>query len=669
MGLKKGVVSVNIPSYRLTYRIGIPAGMFSLRLLTFIGLIWIVAVPPSMASDTTAVAGVDDTANVYRLGKVVEVRSKRPTYNPSQVELNSGTISISGAPTISSAVATIPGVAVTTGSKGEAKMQIRGFTSQEVLVLYDGRPISLPYYGDLDLTTIPLSGVSEMTVVKGPVPSAYGANTLGGVLNLVSRRATGAPVAEATLAGGSEKFNEVLANYGACRGRLDYWVSFGRSQADGYRLSDDFTPVTLEDGGRRDNSDYLRYNVDGKINYTLPSGTLLSVSTGYFDAERHVPSGTNKPVYQYFPLWRRWYVDAGSDGRIGKKIYWRGKFYYDDNENRLQRFTDPIMVDSTLDFDSYQDGYDLGGNLSATVTVNDRVTNISGVAYRLDGIKMQDDIGEPWDNAKVMTGSVFDQVTMMASRNVLIDAGATFSWMNADSIDASGTSFDPYGGVTVSPRTMLSLRAAVGISTRFPAMNHLYSSTSGNPDLKPQRAVKYEVGYRVEPLPWLAVTQSVFRSDVDDLIDRESKNDPYENIDEVTLKGFESGITISEYNEFTLFLNHAYLDAWQEPPDGSGDPRVRRAYAPRHKVDYLLTWQSRFGLEIAHSGQFIGDRVNSYEEPMPDYYLANLKAAQSIGRQAKLFVSVRNLFDRDYEEETYYPMAGRTIIGGVEVRY
>ncbi|MDD4052193.1 MAG: TonB-dependent receptor, partial [candidate division Zixibacteria bacterium] len=496
---------MSILLHRFGRRAGVPGGAIPFKLLLLTGLVWLLSAPAFPGDDSAAVADMNDTTNVYQLGKVVEVRAERPTFNPSQIELSAGVIKASGAPTVASALAAVPGVVVTNGSKGEAKMQIRGFTSQEVLVLFDGRPISLPYYGDLDMTTIPLSNVSELAVIKGPVPSAYGANTLGGVVNLVSRRVDGPPVAEATLAGGSEKFNEVLVNHGARRGRLDYWVSFGRSQADGYPLSDDFTLVPLEDGDRRDNADYLRYNVDGKLNYTLPGGTLLSLSTGYFDAERHVPSGTNKPVYQYYPLWRRWYVDAGSDGRIGDRIYWRGKLYYDDNENRLQRYTDPIMVDSTLDFDSYHDGYDLGGNVSATVTVNDRVTNISGAAYRYDAVSMQDDLGAPWDNASVTTGSVFDQVNVMASKDVMVDAGATFSWMNADSVDASGTSFDPYGGVTVSPWAMLSLRAAVGMSTHFPAMNHLYSSTSGNPDLKPERAVKYEVGYRVEPLPWLAL--------------------------------------------------------------------------------------------------------------------------------------------------------------------
>ncbi len=660
---------MKIPFHHFPRRIGIPAGMVPTTLLMLIRLAWVFSAQPSAADDAAAAAGINDTTNVYQLGKVVEVRSTRPTFNPSQIELGAGTINISGAPTVSSAVATLPGVVVTTGSKGEAKMQIRGFTSQEVLVLYDGRPISLPYYGDLDLTTIPLSGVSELTVVKGPVPAAYGANTLGGVLNIVSRRVDGPPVAEAMLYGGSEKYNEVLINHGARRGRLDYWVSLGRTQADGYPLSDDFKPGPLEDGDRRDYSDYRRYNIDGKLNYTLPSGTLLSVSTGYFDAKRHVPSGTDRPVYQYFPLWRRWYVDAGSDGRWGERVYWRGKLYYDDNENRLQRYNSPIMVDSNLVFDSYQDGYDLGGNFSTTVTVNDRVTNISGAAFRLDGVRMQDDLGAPWDNASITTGSLFDLLNVMASKDVLIDAGAAFSWMNADSIDASGTAVDPYGSVTVSPWTMLSLRAAVGASTHFPAMNYLYSSTSGNPDLKPERAVKYEIGYRLEPFSWLALVQTAFLNDVEDLIDRKSKNDPYENIEEVTLKGFETGVTVSEGNGFTLFLNHAYLDAWQEPPSGSDDAHVRRSYAPRHKVDYLLTWRVRFGLEIAHSGQYNADRVDSYEAPMPDYYLAHIRAAQSIGQHTKLFVSVRNLFDRNYEEETNYPMAGRTIMAGVQARY
>ena len=660
---------MNVLHRCFTRRARASACAVSSRSLLLIGLAWFISAQPSSAGDGEGIVGIKDSTNVYHLGKVVEVRSTRPTFNPSQIELSAEAIKTSGAPTISSALATVPGVVVTNGSKGEAKMQIRGFTSQEVLVLFDGRPISLPYYGDLDLTLIPLSNVSELSVVKGPVPPAYGANTLGGVLNIVSRRVDGPPFAEMQLAGGSEKYNEVLVNHGARRGRLDYWVSFGRSQSDGYPLSDDFTPVPLEDGDRRDNADYRRLNVDGKLNYMLPGGSLVSVSAGFYDAERHVPSGTDRPVYQFFPLWRRWYVDAGSDGRIGDRVYWRGKLYYDDNENRLQRYSDPVMTDSNLMFDSYHDGYDLGGNFSTTVTVSDRVANVSGAAFRLDAVSMQDDIGEPWDNASVTTGSLFDQINVIASKDVLIDAGAAFSWMNADSIDASGTSFDPYGGVTVSPLTMLSLRAAVGVSTRFPSMNHLYSSSSGNPDLKPERAVKYELGYRLEPVARLALVQTAFRSDVDDLIDRKDKNSPYENIDEVTLNGFETGITVSDVNGFTLFINHAYLDAWEKPPSGSVELRQRRADAPRHKVDYLLTWRARFGLEIAHSGQYIGDRVDSDGETMPDYYLAHLKAAQLIGRHMKLFISVRNVLDRDYEEERYYPMAGRAIMAGAEFRY
>jgi iron complex outermembrane recepter protein len=660
---------MNFLFHRFDRRARVSTGVVPFRSLLLTGLVWLLSIQPSLANDGIAAADISDTTNVYRLGKVIEVRSKRPTFNPSKIELSAGAIKTSGAPTVSSALATVPGVVVTTGSKGEAKMQIRGFTSQEVLVLYDGRPISLPYYGDLDLTTIPLSNVSELAVIKGPVPSDYGANTLGGVLNIVSRRVDGPLFAEAQIAGGSEKSNEVLVNHGARRGRLDYWVSLGRTQADGYPLSDDFTPVPLEDGGRRDKADYRRFNVDGKLDYTLPGGTLLSVSTGFYDAERHVPSGTDRPVYQFFPLWRRWYIDAGSDGRWGERVYWRGKLYYDDNENRLQRYSDPLMVDSNLVFDSYHDGYDLGGNFSTTITVNDRVTNVNGAAFRIDGVSMQGNLGEPWENASVTTGLLFDQFNIIASKNVLIDAGAAFSRMNADSIDASGTALDPYGGVTVSPWTMLSLRAAVGVSTRFPSMNHLYSSTSGNPDLKPERAIKYEVGYRLEPLSWLALVQSAFYYDVEDLIDRESKNSPYENIDEVTLKGLETGLTVNDMKGFTLFLNHAYLDAWEEPPSGSVEPRRQRAYAPRQKVDYLLCWRARFGLEIAHSGQYIGNRVDSDERAMPDYYLAHLKAAQSIGRHMKLFISVRNVFDRNYEEERYYPMAGRTIIAGGEYRY
>lgn len=54
---------------------------------------------------------------------------------------------------------------------------------------------------------------------------------------------------------------------------------------------------------------------------------------------------------------------------------------------------------------------------------------------------------------------------------------------------------------------------------------------------------------------------------------------------------------------------------------------------------------------------------------MQDYFLANIKLTHQVMKELELFVNVRNLFDVNYEEERYYPMAGRLILAGIEATF
>ncbi|MCX6834177.1 MAG: TonB-dependent receptor plug domain-containing protein [candidate division Zixibacteria bacterium] len=265
-------------------------------------------------SDTLVLS---DSLPVYHLGEIITVRGQKNVFVSSTSEVLSTSMNKQGTTTITSALSGTPGVIVTAGAKGESRLQLRGFQSEHTLVLYDGRPVALPYYGDLDLSVIPLSNVSKIDVIKGPAPTLYGANSMGGVVNIISQRVVGRPVRQARVSMAKNAGYDVLLNYGAASHRFDWWLSSGRSSSDGYDLSDDFVPEELEDGGLRYDSDYRNYNIDGKLNYSLTNGTVVSLSAGVYDAERGLPSGTDRARYQCYPKWRRWYTDLGSDGWWG----------------------------------------------------------------------------------------------------------------------------------------------------------------------------------------------------------------------------------------------------------------------------------------------------------------------------------------------------------------
>lgn len=617
------------------------------------------------ASDTLAWS---DSLPVYHLGEIITVRGKKSVPVSSTSEVLSTSMKTQGTTTVTSALSGTPGVIVTAGAKGESRLQVRGFQSQQTLVLYDGRPVALPYYGDLDLTVIPLSNVSKVSVIKGPAPVLYGANSMGGVVNIISQRVVGRPIRQAQLSIAENAGYDVLLNYGAAAHRFDWWLSAGRSSSDGYDLSADFVPQNLEDGGLRYDSEYRHFNLDGKLNYSLTNGTTVSFSAGLYDAERGLPSGTDRGRYQRYPLWRRWYADLGTDGWWGQRVYWKGKLYYDDCENRLQRYSDSVMTDENLDFDSYHDSYDLGGVLTATAEINDKAQNATNVTIRRDVINRQDDLGEPWVRNDANLFSISDQFEYDITRHWRAEIGAGFSLMTSKPEKTSTDALDLYGGVTYSPRTWIDLHFSVSRATRFPALNQLYSGTSGNPDLQPERAVKTEIGYRIRLTDRLTFDQAYFNSAVKNLIDRRDRNSLYENLERGELSGLETGAAY-ESRRWGANVNYMYLHAYEYNVEGSATTKERRSNSPRHKIDYSMFVKTAFGLGIGHTGQFISERVDSDKKEMQDYFLAHIKATYRVMTSLELFVNVRNLFDVNYEEERYYPMPGRLISAGVEAKF
>lgn len=631
--------------------------------MAFIGF---VGESTSFAEPAGRVTSPDqDSIPVYHLGEIIVVTGKKDAPKASVSEITSLDMKTAGTNTVKTALNSAPGVVVTTGSKGESRIQVRGFQGRETLILLDGRPINLPYYGETDLNTIPISNISKIKVVKGPAAAIYGANTLGGLVNLVSKRVKGTNLREVKLSVGKNDTYDAEVNFGAAYDNFDYWLSLGYGTSDGWDLSDDFEPTEREDGGLRDTSSYRNFNLDGKLNYTLHSGTVLSLSAGYHDSERGVPAATEiaRPRYDRFPDWRRYYLDVSGEGFLGDRLIWKGKLYWDVAKNRLIRYNDSSYSEDNIQFNSFHDSFDVGMRFLFTYKLSEKLDNSFGTSLRIDGIDRQANTGEEWLYSDAISGSVFSQFLFSPSDVWSVDAGASYNRNEADAVNASTGSLDPYLGVSFSPREWLKIHAAASRATRFPTLNHLYATVSGNPDLKPEQATKLEIGYKVTLQNGISFTQDYFRNDIDDLIDRVDRDSLYENTDEVLLKGVETGISFSSQVGVSASVNFTYLDAYDQ------DPEIRRYYAPRNKTDYSISYRSKLGFEISHSGQYVADRVDSYQVPMRDYYLAHLKVSYKVRPYLKLFVNVRNVFDKDYEEERYYPMPGRRVFFGLESRF
>ncbi|HSN91359.1 MAG TPA: TonB-dependent receptor [Anaeromyxobacteraceae bacterium] len=131
-------------------------------------------------------------------------------------------------------VATAPGVAVQEyGGLGQlATVSIRGSTADGVLVLLDGIPLDTAFGGGVDLASIPRAWIERIEVVRGVEGAAYGAGALGGVVNVVTRRAAAGTWA-AEMGGGSFETLAVSAEGAGALGNLALGAAAGVDSTSG----------------------------------------------------------------------------------------------------------------------------------------------------------------------------------------------------------------------------------------------------------------------------------------------------------------------------------------------------------------------------------------------------------------------------------------------------
>ncbi len=147
-------------------------------------------------------------------------------------------------------------------------IRIRGFGARRIAVYKDGRPLNTSgaaggYF--IDWTTIPLSGIERVEVVKGVSDARIG-NILGGAVNLVTRRPSPErPVTE--LQTGFSSFNSYSVNFyhGWKPGRFDYSLSTSLNDSDGYLRNGSFNFM----------------NADLNLGYDLPFGGRLGADIAF----------------------------------------------------------------------------------------------------------------------------------------------------------------------------------------------------------------------------------------------------------------------------------------------------------------------------------------------------------------------------------------------------
>jgi outer membrane receptor protein involved in Fe transport len=677
-------------------------------------------VSPALAEEKVQTEGYES----YSLGEVY-IKGEKPPIDKEVTITNEVTaedIQATNSKTVAEALAYTPGMRVTSGTKNEPGISIHGiFDQSRVLVMIDGVPYYETKYGKLDLNQFSTSNIAKIEVIKGAASVLYGANAMGGAINIVTKKPVGKPTFDVNIEGGEVDYYKASVSHGMNTGRFYYWLNYEHNQAHGWRMSDDFTPrlTTVspkggkayqtidEDGGTRNQSDYRTDSIWAKFGFTPTKDSDYSINFHYINRDKGNPPSldsvtvfTSKPAFSNFfrfPSYDDWGIDLSGEQRVNNWLTFKAKLFYHNHVDELQSYSDETFLDS-IALSKYQD-YIIGGSLVTELRpVNWNTVRIA-LNYKGDSHKQRDDSYLPFENFFSWTGSVGVEDEITYWKNFSIVAGGSFDWFkvtdaNLNETDKSGNlvkqssietkpttnSFNPMIGAQYIFNDSTKLFASVARKTRFPTLSNLFASASkgGNPELKAETAINSTIGASRSFGDFAWTQLAFFYHDITDMIERSgpNKTDKYENIGNVEVYGIEFNTELYPANDLVVKLAYNYNHATNQSEVKVTD-KVRNV--PEHKLDMGVQYtvpiiKTRIDLNgILFSNVYSQVPTLSYPddelEKSTGFFVMNARVSKKFLNNFEAYVAINNIFDRNYEPETGFPALGRNIYGGLTAKF
>ncbi|MDP2505170.1 MULTISPECIES: TonB-dependent siderophore receptor [unclassified Oceanobacter] len=644
------------------------------------------AVPAGVLSIMTAMAASADNTDRFELGRI-EVSAEQTLPATSSESIDTQALREENRETVGEALDLLPGVTLSTfGSRNEQTLYIRGNDLRQIPVFIDGIPVYVPYDGYVDLGRFTTYDLAEINVSKGFSSVLYGPNTLGGAINLISRRPQqiwegdiGIGYASGEQDGSDSQ--RVWMNIGSNQGLWYSQISASWLDQNAWALSDDFEAVDTEDGGLRDNSYRNDQKISLKLGYTPNSSDEYAIGYINQQGEKGTPpyAGTDSSTsarYWQWPYWNKESLYVVTQTSLGEGRYIKSRVYYDIFENSLYSYDDDSYSSQTYGyaFRSWYDDYSYGASLEYGQPLGNHSLK-AALHYKLDHHEEHDD-DDPKQNYEDDIVSLAVEDTWMLSPQQYLVAGISHDRrrsLQAEEYDSdtglisdfdnnNASAWNPQIGWFAQLDKQREVRLTLSRKTRFPTIKDRYSYRMGsalpNPDLEAEKSTILEAGGSQLWGDWLRLDGTVFYSKIRDLIqsvDLDEDTYQLQNIGKVTSKGLELSAVSWIGDSLQLDANYSLLKRTNDSSD------LVLTDVPDHKLQGRISWQATDPLRLAIRGQYESERYSDSDGTieLAAWSRIDLTADYDFTQTLKGQLGVTNLGDRNYALDDGFPEPGR----------
>ena len=603
--------------------------------------------------------------------------------------------------TVAEALALVPGftVAPTGGSGALTSLFPRGGGSDYTLVIADGIRLN-SMGGGYDFGHLSTAGLGQLEVVRGPQSAVFGADAIGGVVQLQSKLG-GRPSLSGEIETGGYGTNRLTLGTSGSQGVFDWGASVERRTSQGWTDAapgstelvsnddDQSTAVSMVSEVRLSRDATLRTSGRYESNDRGYPGPFGSNPIGAYGGIDRISRGKNDNAAGAVTFTQAWGTNAVVRAEATyADLHSQFISPWGDSTARTRRWTGLAQVDRSLSPGvGFSAGFEMNGERGES-------TYITGIEGQAIPVTRQD-------------AGVFGEARFRGGDRLSVTVGLRADFFTRSALEADPLAWTPRPDMpadnfaSVNPRLAAAyfLRTSAGSAGNWTRVHGsagtgirppgaLEIAFTDNPGLKPERNRSLDAG--LEQSLWggrVVLDATAFANRYTDLIVavgsslQDYSQFRTDNISNARAYGVESSAAIRTTGGVEVRATYTWLStailavdrstSVAPPPFSVGDPLLRR---PRHQGLFDLVWKHRavtvFGrVEARGSVLDVEPSLGAFGGlfTAPGYLVADTGVSARVTRGVELLARVDNLFGRAYEAVYGYPAPGRTFTIGVRV--
>ena len=594
------------------------------------------------------------------------------------------------------------GVNVFNDFQGRSNVSIRGSESRHVLIMVDGKRLggeaAYNSANAWDVDRIRMEDVERVEIIRGPAGALYGSDAMGGVINVVTK------TPDKTIANVNYEYGWYEDGKGAgykgnlylqgAEGNYSYKINAGLNKNRPY----------MDPNGSGDSMNFYgkQQPISLSVDYKFDNGNKLSVD--YSKIKENNQKSTTSRTDMKPGIWQdkiqTIYNDnkrtdyaityQGSDDkqdwmfRAYKSVF--DKHYMNQNNTRMTmmgrpgawKLQDPKIdtVKRTLSVIEGKDTFNLSDKNKLTAGFEYRKDESEGTRLKKPNTSLSGSSArDAFDKAAINYMAAYVQDEFRPNDKWLIIPSVRF-----DHSDQFSNKLTSNLAATYNAADDVRIKAAIGQGYKTPTVNDLYIFWEmyaanpgskgqfyvGNPDLKPEKSLSYELSVEKDWGDRSTVHLGLFRNEVKDLIGtywtgKMTEDYPdiypgitgdrimaYENIPEALLQGVELYGSHRIGKDIYLNAGYTFLDAKDKTAGTRLKDRAKHqvTFGVSYQPENIYAWDLSFDL-VSNINYYFnnGDKstMGNFVYETKDYTIANIMASRHLNKDTKIYLGIDNI--------------------------